>query len=436
VDWANERYVRLYTRDTTTWRLLSWEAQAIFPVLLRLVDRAGVFDVGDVAPAEALGAALAKWPLDVVERGIDSLLKRGVIEINADNLVIPNFLEAQEAQHSAAQRQRESRAKRLAKARRGYIETEERVGPPKDERGFVYFAQVASGAVKIGCAVDIHRRISQLRTGSHEALTLIATIPDGALEADVQERFATDRIRGEWFRPSQAMWDWLQSVTTCDNPLQIDSIPSPLPSLAVPSQTTPSHAVPASVGDIGDALDELEVRETGQPVGTPTDGEIARSVELWGVRIRQRLAAVRSRYTGSANERVSACSPNLRSDEAAQNLHREVMARDRGIDGVLEVLEWAWARFATSTWNGKQREEERKRIVFAFRGSATYWTGLVAERADELAKAEVAELAAKRRGEIDRAEAERAAQARGSPAEGEVDIDAVARRLRRGRATG
>jgi hypothetical protein len=185
-----------------------------------------------------------------------------------------------------------------------------------------------------------------------------------------------------------------------------------------------------------DERDDPEIRETGQPVGPPTDGEIARSVELWDVTIQQRLAKARARYTGSTNERVASCALNLRSDEAARNLHREVMARERGIDGVLEVLEWAWHRFATSAWNGKQREAERTRIVFAFRGSATYWAGLVAERAEALAKAEVADLVSRRREETDRVQAERAARARGSPESAEVDIDAVTRRLRRGRATG
>ena len=42
MDWANERYVRLYTRDTVTWKMWPWEARAIFPLLMRKVDRAGV----------------------------------------------------------------------------------------------------------------------------------------------------------------------------------------------------------------------------------------------------------------------------------------------------------------------------------------------------------------------------------------------------------
>lgn len=351
MDWSNEPYVRLYTRDTTTWRMLTWEAQAVFPNLMKVLDRAGRLDLDGVPPVDAVSAALPKWPPAVIEAALVSLRARGVIVVTDVAIVVPNFEPAQNTPRSDKARQAEVRARRR----------DEALAASRD---------VASGRV---------------------------------MPRDVESR----------------------GITENHSPIAVPVLPT--------LSNAPSP--PDSAGDIGDALDEPEVRETGQPVGSPTDGEIARAVELWDVKIQQRLASVRSQHTGSASERVAACSLNLRTDEAARNLYREVMARERGIDGVIDVLEWAWARFATTAWNGKQRDEERKRIVFAFRGAATYWAGLVAERADALAKAEAAELAAKRRDEIDRAEAERTAQARGSPPAGEVDIDAVAKRLRRTRIT-
>ena len=45
LDYANERFVLLYTRDTATWKLLDWEARAVLMFLLRKVDRSGVIDV-------------------------------------------------------------------------------------------------------------------------------------------------------------------------------------------------------------------------------------------------------------------------------------------------------------------------------------------------------------------------------------------------------
>ena len=44
--WDDERYVRLYTRDTTDWLALSWQAQGLFVLILRKVNRAGVIDLG------------------------------------------------------------------------------------------------------------------------------------------------------------------------------------------------------------------------------------------------------------------------------------------------------------------------------------------------------------------------------------------------------
>lgn len=351
VDWSNEPYVRLYIRDTTTWRMLNWEAQALFPSLMKHLDRAGRLDLDGVSPVDAVCAALPKWPAAVVEAGLASLQERRVIVVTDVAIIAPKFEPAQNTPRSDKARQAESRARRR----------DEALASPRDT--------------------------------------------------------ASDPVTP----PVVASRDVTQNHSPIADPV--------LPTLSsAPSPPTPH--------DVGDALDDPEVREVGRITDPPTDSEIARAVELWDVQIQQRLAAVRSQHTGSANERVAACSLNLRTPEAARNLHREVMARERGIDGVLEVLEWAWSRFARSAWNGKQREEERKRIVFAFRGSATYWSGLVAERADAVAKSEVADLAAKRRAEIDRVEAERAAQARASPgaAMGDVDIDAVARRLRSPRA--
>lgn len=130
MDFANERYVRLYVRETTTWKLLPWEGQALLPQLLRLVDRAGVLDLGGVEPWEAVAAHLPKWPEDVIRVGLDALMKREVVEIR-DSLVWPRFLEGQEMAASDAQRARESRAKRRELARHGITD---RKRASQDER--------------------------------------------------------------------------------------------------------------------------------------------------------------------------------------------------------------------------------------------------------------------------------------------------------------
>lgn len=43
MNWSDERYVKLYERDTLTW---PWQAKCVFALLLRKVDRSGVLDTG------------------------------------------------------------------------------------------------------------------------------------------------------------------------------------------------------------------------------------------------------------------------------------------------------------------------------------------------------------------------------------------------------
>ena len=120
--WDDERYVRLYTRDTTTWKLLSWQAKCLLPLLLRKVDRAGIADVGE---EHALGiAALTDMPLELVAAalaGPHGLVERGVLIFRGPLLLIPNFGPAQEARASDAQRQREHRARARDFARFGEV---------------------------------------------------------------------------------------------------------------------------------------------------------------------------------------------------------------------------------------------------------------------------------------------------------------------------
>jgi hypothetical protein len=105
--WEDERYVRVYTRDTITWKMLPWQAKCVFPLLLRVVDRAGLLDVGDYG-TEGM-AALLGIPEEIVTPGLEALTRRGVVIQAGGKLLIPNFLEAQEAAASDIARQRKAR---------------------------------------------------------------------------------------------------------------------------------------------------------------------------------------------------------------------------------------------------------------------------------------------------------------------------------------
>jgi hypothetical protein len=113
--WEDERYVRAYTRDTPNWILSPWQAKAIFFPVLRKLDRAGLFPLGEYG-LEGLAAAIM-FPLEVVEAGMVWWLgpKVRTFEIHDGVLVMPKFIEAQEAAQSDAARKRAERDRARAR---------------------------------------------------------------------------------------------------------------------------------------------------------------------------------------------------------------------------------------------------------------------------------------------------------------------------------
>lgn len=118
MDWSNEPYVRLYTRDTVSWRRLRWQGQCVLIQLLRKLDRAGVMDGVEELVLDV--SIMTGLPEDIVSVGMESLLREGVLEHNGVTLFMPNFLDAQETPKSDKQRQRESRERRRINAFKNY----------------------------------------------------------------------------------------------------------------------------------------------------------------------------------------------------------------------------------------------------------------------------------------------------------------------------
>lgn len=116
MNWSDERYVRLYTRDSATWLSWGWEARGVFCLLLRKVDRSGVIDTGKRDQVAAL-SRLLDVPQDVTARVLAEWMVDETVVATPTAYVIPKFLEAQEARQSDAVRQRESRERRLAAAK-------------------------------------------------------------------------------------------------------------------------------------------------------------------------------------------------------------------------------------------------------------------------------------------------------------------------------
>ena len=115
MDFANESYVRVYTRDTMSWKRLNWQARAVLVLLFRKLDRAGVLDLEGLDPVEAVSLA-TELPVDVVEAGLPKLLERGTLVARAGALISPRFMEAQECSKSDALRSKEYRERRRSQA--------------------------------------------------------------------------------------------------------------------------------------------------------------------------------------------------------------------------------------------------------------------------------------------------------------------------------
>ena len=113
MNWSDERYVRLFTRDTVTWLRWSFETRAIFCLMLRKVDRSGVLETGRGDKAEALALTLMA-PIDMCRKALSEMVDCGTVAVGDASLVIPRFIEAQECRMSDKARQKESREKRAA----------------------------------------------------------------------------------------------------------------------------------------------------------------------------------------------------------------------------------------------------------------------------------------------------------------------------------
>lgn len=74
------------------------------------------------------------------------------------------------------------------------------------------------GPVKIGCADDPEGRLIYLQGGNHLELSIIRLMPGGiAVERQLHQTFADQRIRGEWF--------WFHPDMLTINPSEIEETP-------------------------------------------------------------------------------------------------------------------------------------------------------------------------------------------------------------------
>jgi len=120
MDFADEHYVKLFTRDTVTWRSWPWQSKALFPLLMRVVDHAGILSVGTREPARSV-ALMVMLPEDVVTPGLEALLADETVELVGGSLIITRFVDAQESRKTNAQAKREQREKAKAMVRAAQV---------------------------------------------------------------------------------------------------------------------------------------------------------------------------------------------------------------------------------------------------------------------------------------------------------------------------
>lgn len=118
LDFSSERYVRVYVRDTADWLALSWDAQALLMQLLRKADRSGVVSLGrhGKRSVAALVQQVALWE-SRISPALEELLADGCLVHEGEDLVFPNYTEAQEAKASGAMRSADYRARKSTKTK-------------------------------------------------------------------------------------------------------------------------------------------------------------------------------------------------------------------------------------------------------------------------------------------------------------------------------
>lgn len=77
----------------------------------------------------------------------------------------------------------------------------------------VYFVQGELGRIKIGFSSNVESRLRDLQCSSAVPLRLLASIPGGpAVEAELHARFASARVHGEWFEPTEDLLVFIEAV--------------------------------------------------------------------------------------------------------------------------------------------------------------------------------------------------------------------------------
>lgn len=215
----DEQYSRLYKRDTTTWKMIPWQSRCILPLILRKVDRAGLLDLGEDG-LEALAVHI-EVPLSLVQEGMPDLLRRGVLVLRGDGLLLwPKFIEAQEAKQSDKARQKSARdrARDLASAATRGIDVPNEPVTPCDEPSRTVTVE-SRPVVLPSHAVTARHTVSQGVTLSSAQLSSAEPIaPNGTVtRTKTKIRKTGSRLPDTWtVSETLAAWARIQGISDRD----------------------------------------------------------------------------------------------------------------------------------------------------------------------------------------------------------------------------
>ncbi len=153
MDFSDETYVRLYVRDTVTWKLLSWQARVVMVFMLRSgFDRSGTFQIPpgivtkrddqsrNVTSADVTNrddqsrnvtsevfevdtvklvrsvAAVTELPIEVVNEGLMEIFPHGIWVLTEESVFWPKYVEAQTCSRTSRARKTLERQRRTADA--------------------------------------------------------------------------------------------------------------------------------------------------------------------------------------------------------------------------------------------------------------------------------------------------------------------------------
>lgn len=124
MQWEDERYVRVYKRDTADWLALSFDAQGLFCLLLRKVDLSGRLALGrhNTKAVAVVMNQVALWD-SRLKPALDELLSDGCVELQPDCLFVPNYEAAQQAVASPRLRKRIQRQRDAEETERDRTDT-------------------------------------------------------------------------------------------------------------------------------------------------------------------------------------------------------------------------------------------------------------------------------------------------------------------------